>query len=148
MSAYTHRATLWNKNHSHPEYPTGMHHGMLRIDYDGIAFKPEARRLPKLAIHYDNLFSTFTEVTSPVHPMSDTMFLDALLLATTVATLGIIQPRSSHLSLKFKLVELDKICVIGFVVPVFSFFGGDWAERAETIIWEYKRDRTEARRGY
>ncbi len=145
MGDYKHPVRFWHQNHSHPEYPSGLIDGDLVVNDTGLIFYPYKKRLSPLVIHNDNIISTYTEVTRP--EAAGTMIYDMAEFLSIVGTFGIVQPRWSHLSIKFKLVDYDKLCVVGFVVPLVTFIGRDWAEKVETMIWTSKRNTRNTRMG-
>jgi hypothetical protein len=139
MSSNTYDIVLWNKNHSHPEFPSGYFKGNLTVDKHGLVFLPKKPSYPNVVIHYDNVTSTYTEVFQG--PRMYDFAGDRTEYVMLALAFGRIQPYLSHLSVKFKLVDFDKICVIGFCSSnLLPFFGSGWAEHVETDIWNYKRN--------
>ena len=138
--ATTYNVMLRNKNHSHPDFPDGLTSGTLVVDDNGLVFHPNNRSLSVLPIHWDNLTSTYPDVQLyPAIWIFILWIFMAYPFVVSMITLGHVNPYVGVLSVKFKDVTFDKICVIDFCSLNFvSFLGRMWAVELETTIWKLK----------
>ncbi len=148
MASNTYHVSLWNKNHSHPEYPEGIFGGTLTLNENGLLFQPERSSLPPLVVHWDNLTSTYPDAQLHPSPLLHLVwFFSGYPGLVTVFTFGIIYLYLGSLSIKFKDARYDKICVVEFTkFSIMWAFGKNWANNLEQEMWELKRSlRTERR---
>ena len=137
MSTYP--LVMWNDNHSYPALSDGYFPGHLTLEQAGMIFR--GKNGEEIIIAWEHLVSTYPDSrlvrngalwvawTALQYPMLVTMF-----------TLGLIAPRCGFVSVKWRDIDFDKLCVVEFALypkktTITSFQALQMAEELDTAIW-------------